>query len=185
MQRLFAEPGDWHTPALADILPAVHSLAAHDPARTLFTRFITPFDADQANGQWRRYYERWPHVLLPEVGSAKLGLVEPLRALVPPAQVTDKCTYSAFNDGPFPVQLARCMADTLVFSGVETDVCVLGTVLDAVDRGYRVVIATDAVASSDPGSHEAILTLLRRRFDAQVELATTSEIIASWPGTGR
>lgn len=185
MQRLFAEPGDWHTPALMDILPAVRRLAAHDPARTLFTRFVTPFDAEQANGRWARFYERWPGVLLPEVGSAKLGLVEPLRALVPPAQVTDKSTYSAFNDGPFPVQLARCMADTLVFSGVETDVCVLGTVLDAIDRGYRVVIASDAVASSDTASHEATLTLMRRRFDIQVELATTEEILASWPGTRR
>ena len=32
-----------------------------------------------------------------------------------------------------------------IVSGSETDVCVLATVLDAVDMGYRVIIARDAV----------------------------------------
>ena len=35
-----------------------------------------------------------------------------------------------------------------IVSGSETDVCVLATVLDAVDMGYRVIIARDAVCSS-------------------------------------
>ena len=68
----------------------------------------------------------------------------------------------------------------LVFSGVETDICVLGSVLDAVDRGYRVVIASDAVTSSDLASHEATLGRICRRFDVQIELATTEEVLAAW-----
>lgn len=36
--------------------------------------------------------------------------------------------------------------NTLIGSGSETDVCVLATVLDAVDMGYRVVIVRDANA---------------------------------------
>lgn len=183
MQRLFAEPGDWHTPALDDILPAVLRLARHFAARTLYTRFVTPFEAEQANGRWCDFYRRWPGVLVPAVGSAKLNLVEPLRALATPAQVVDKTTYSAFNDGPFAPCLARLEADTLVFSGVETDVCVLGTVLDAVDRGFRVVVATDAVASSNRASHQATLDLLLPRFDSQVELLDTQAIIDACPGT--
>ena len=180
MQRLFAEPGDWFTPTLARITPAVVRLVAHEPARTLFTRFVTPRQAEQASGRWVDYYRRWPRVLLTEAGSAMLDLIQPLRGFAPPAAVADKSTYSVFNDGPAAGLLARADTDTLVFSGVETDICVLGSVLDAVDRGYRVVIASDAVTSSDLASHEATLVRICRRFDVQIELATTEEVLAAW-----
>jgi hypothetical protein len=36
-------------------------------------------------------------------------------------------------------------ADALIVSGSESDVCVLATVLDAVDIGYRVIVVRDAV----------------------------------------
>jgi nicotinamidase-related amidase len=111
---------------------------------------------------------------------AVLDLVPELGAFVPPGEVSDKITYSAFADGDFAERLRRRGADTLVFSGVETDVCVLLSALDAVDRGYRVIIATDAVASSVDKAHEATLEHVYPRFDAQVELATVAEIMAAW-----
>ncbi len=52
-------------------------------------------------------------------------------------------------------------ADSLVITGAETDVCVLAAVLDAVDLGYRVVLATDARCSSSDETHDALLTLYR------------------------
>ena len=95
--------------------------------------------------------------------------------------LADKQTYSLFNDGPAAVALARARADTLVFSGVETDVCVLASVLDAVDRGYRVLVAADAVASSREDGHEAVLRHVYARLDPQVEIASTDAILAAWP----
>ncbi len=64
-------------------------------------------------------------------------------------------------------------AETLAITGGETDVCVLATVLGAVDRGYRVVLATDAVCSSSDDTHDAMMTLYRQRFGQQLEIATT------------
>ena len=57
----------------------------------------------------------------------------------------------------------RTSVDTLVISGSETDVCVLSTVLGAVDRGYRVVIAIDALCSSSNGRciDQAVLKSVR------------------------
>jgi nicotinamidase-related amidase len=46
-------------------------------------------------------------------------------------------------------------ADTLIVSGGETDICLLATVRGAVDRGYRVALATDALCSSSNETHEA------------------------------
>jgi len=51
----------------------------------------------------------------------------------------------------------RVKADALVISGGETDVCVLAAVMDAVDAGYRVVLAADALCSVSDESHDAML----------------------------
>jgi nicotinamidase-related amidase len=115
-----------------------------------------------------------------------LDLVLELRGFVPPGEVADKFTYSAFADGDFSGRLRRRGADTLIFSGVETDVCVLLTALDAVDRGYRVVVATDAVGSTVEKAHQAALDHVYPRFDRQIELATVAEIMAAWsPAEGK
>ncbi|MGY4466887.1 nicotinamidase-related amidase [Bradyrhizobium sp. LB9.1b] len=42
-----------------------------------------------------------------------------------------------------------------MITGAETDVCVLSTVLGAVDLGFRVVIVKDALCSSSDVGHDA------------------------------
>ena len=74
-----------------------------------------------------------------------LELMPPLAALCPPATVIDKTRYSAFAELGLIEHLRQREADALVVSGSETDVCVLATVLDAVDIGYRVIVVRDAV----------------------------------------
>jgi nicotinamidase-related amidase len=71
-------------------------------------------------------------------------------------------------------------ADALVITGAETDVCVLAAVLGAVDFGYRVVLATDAICSSSDRTHDALLTRYRQRFAQQIETAETAIILANW-----
>jgi len=72
----------------------------------------------------------------------------PLAALCPPATVMDKTRYSALAEPELIEHLRQREADALIVSGSETDVCVLATVLDAVDLGYRVIVVRDAVCSS-------------------------------------
>ena len=69
---------------------------------------------------------------------------------------------------------------TLVVSGGETDVCVLSTVLGAIDLGYRVILPTDAVFGSADQTHEAALVLYRSRFGQQLTASTTQEILDNW-----
>jgi nicotinamidase-related amidase len=49
-----------------------------------------------------------------------------------------------------------------------------------VDRGYRVVIPTDALCSSSDRTHDALLTLYRERYGQQVETVTTDELLEAW-----
>ncbi len=177
MQRLFAEPTAWHAPALADILPAVERLVRHGPARRLFARFTTPPSAEAARGTWRTYYRRWASVTGEQFDPALVDLVEPLARLARPGEVVDKPTYSVFALPGFAERLRAEGVDTLVMSGVETDVCVLASLLGAVDHGFRVVLPVDAVASSSVSAHAAVIDHLLPRLPEQVDLTSVEAVL--------
>ena len=52
--------------------------------------------------------------------------------------------------------------------------------LDAVDRGYRVVVAADALCSVSDEAHDSLLALFDNRFSQQIEVAGSEEILAAW-----
>jgi nicotinamidase-related amidase len=186
MQRLFLEGTAWGSRNTQTLVAPILGLLRHRPSAAVFTRFITPRRKEDAPGTWSYFYDHWPSVLQDNMDPALLDLVPEFTGFVPPGEIADKFTYSAFADGDFSGRLRRRGADTLIFSGVETDVCVLLTALDAVDRGYRVVIATDAVGSTVDKAHEATLDHVYPRFDKQIELASVAEIIAAWsPAEGK
>jgi nicotinamidase-related amidase len=181
MQRMFAEDTPWHTPWMQRVLPAVQRLAEAHPAETVFTRFVPARRPGEGKGQWRRYYERWENMTLERLPPGLVDLVEPLARLVPPATIFDKPVYSAWWDGRLHRWLQQRGVDTLVVTGAETDVCVLATVLGAVDLGYRVVVPTDAVCSSSDRTHDALMALYEERFSAQIETSSAEDILLRWP----
>jgi nicotinamidase-related amidase len=180
MQRLFAEETEWASPVVYDIAPRVARICAHAPQLTLFTRFLTPERAEEAQGQWQIYYRHWKSVLASHIDAGLLDLIEPLRRFVPPARVIDKYVHSAFEAPRFQETLDELKADTIIFTGVETDVCVLATALTAIDRGYRTILVSDAIASSSPEGHRSSLDSVYPRFDQQVELIDTDSLLKAW-----
>jgi len=70
----------------------------------------------------------------------------------------------------------------LVLFGIETDVCILATVLAAVDLGLRVTLPVDALAGSDAQSRRACLRHAYPRIDLdqQVELTDTGTVLRDW-----
>jgi nicotinamidase-related amidase len=180
VQRLFTEHSEWRVPSLPAILPNLLKLCRHRPQQTLFTRFIPPASAEHGAGAWRRFYERWSSVTLDRMAPAMVELVPELAALAPPVEVIDKGTYSAFGSEAFRAALARRHCGTLILSGIETDVCVLASMFEAVDRGLRCVVAGDAVTSGSARCHAAALEIIATRFSEQVDVAPTAEIIAAW-----
>lgn len=180
MQRLFAEETEWAAPVVHAIEPVVRRIVAHAPHLTIFTRFLTPEHVEDAKGQWQIYYRHWKSVLASNIEHDLLDLLPPLRHFVPPARVIDKYVHSAFEAQAFQGALDELNADTIIFTGVETDVCVLATALTAVDRGYRTILVSDAIASSNKASHRAALDGIYPRFDQQVELIDTDTLLKAW-----
>lgn len=181
MQNLFADDTPWRTPWMDRVRPVASRLARHRPERTIFTRFITPERPEDMPGAWRRYYERWRELTRERIDPRLLELVPELKELVPPAAVFDKQVYSPFHDGRLAKLLRERDAGSLVISGTETDVCVLAAVLDAVDEGFRVVVAADALCSSTDETHDALMTLYHERYGQQIEVAKTDLILDHWP----
>lgn len=180
MQTLFAERTDWHLPWLEKVLPTVLRIARARPEQTVFTRFVPPDRPEDAQGTWRRDHERWSYMTRERLEPKMIELVPELAALVPPATVVDKHHYSPFTRSDLLTLLRQREVDSLVITGAETDVCVLAAVLGAVDHGFRVVLAKDALCSAFDRTHDALLTLYRQRFSQQIEVAETDAILTSW-----
>jgi nicotinamidase-related amidase len=180
MQRLFAPGGPWPVPWAEKVLPSIEELTAQHPKRTVFTRFIPAARPGEGPGTWAHYYKRWADVTLSQIDIELIELVPSLTRFVPPATVLDKRVYSPWTEGRLDAILQDTNITALVITGGETDVCVLATVLGAVDRGYRVVLVTDAICSSTDETHDALMKLYRLRFNEQIELANAAEVIESW-----
>ena len=169
MQKVVAEDTPWRIDGVEALVPPITALVGAFSPSVLFTRHVPP--ADGGSGTWRRFYAAWrelardPSVwdLMPEL-AARAGTV------------ATKSIYSAFGARRLRQELERPDPPALVLCGVETDCCVLATVLDAVDRGIPVTIVEDAVASPSRAGHEGALALCRR-LSEQVVVSTTGELI--------
>lgn len=95
--------------------------------------------------------------------------------------VVDKNTSSAFNSTPIELYLRNMQVETLVLAGAVTDQCVLATAIDAADRSFHVIIASDACANHDPGSAEATNILFGRVWG----YVMSTQDILDWLSTGR
>lgn len=176
MQELFRSHPEWGTQALSGIVPPIRRLLEAKPDNAIFSRFIPVQRPDQAQGMWQRYYRRWRSVTLDQLDAAQVDVIAELK---PWARRTgDKPGYSAF--GSADIRAAALGARDVILSGVETDVCVLATAIEAMEAGLRVVLATDALASSSQACHAKALDILHDRFDEQIEVATVDQILASW-----
>jgi len=181
MQRMFDAGTPWATGWLRKVLPRVIRLCEAQPARTIFSRFIPLPNSGDARGTWRRYYARYEDMTLNRIDRGLLDLVPELHLFIPPAAIVDKHTYSPWVRTDLLPSLLSRNVDTFIVSGGETDVCVLATVLGAVDAGFRVVVATDALCSSVNETHDALIDFYHERLSEQIEAAEVDEILDSWP----
>jgi nicotinamidase-related amidase len=185
MQRMFAEGTDWKMPWLESVLPNILSITSTHPEKTIFTRFIPARKPGQGVGMWRHYYERWGSMTIDQLGFEMIGLVPDLAKYVPPARTFDKHVYSPWTGTDLHQQLRNAGIDTVIITGGETDVCVLATMLGAIDWGFRVILVTDALCSSADETHDAMMNVYLNRFGEQAETVKTQTLLDSWSGRAR
>jgi nicotinamidase-related amidase len=180
MQAMFAEDTPWHAPWMNRVLPSVEALIERAPERTIFTRFLPPHEPHEAHGAWKDYYRHWSSMTRGQMPPEIFDLTPGLKRFVPPARVFDKPIYSPWLHGNLHQILRSEGVDRLVVSGGETDVCVLNTVLGAIDLGYSVVLPLDALYGSADVTHDATLSIYRSRFQFQLEITTVEDLLDRW-----
>ena len=180
MQGLFRGESPWAMPWFDRVLPNVHLLIERDPHATIFTRFLPARNLTEAGGAWLRYYQKWEGLMLDHGEPSQVDIVPELKRYAPPAAVVDKTVYSPWLGIALPTLLRTRRTHTVLVSGGETDICVLSTVLGAVDFGFRVIVVSDAVCSSSDSAHDAMQLFYNQRLSQQVETASTAEVLDSW-----
>ena len=75
-----------------------------------------------------------------------------------------KKRYSAFFRTTLDEVLGKSSPDVLVVSGVNTHACIRATVIDAYQRDYDVIVASECTASNDEEHHE----ITRRYLDNRI-----------------
>jgi nicotinamidase-related amidase len=83
-----------------------------------------------------------------------------------------KRKYSAFQGTDLDQLLRELKVDTVILTGVVTDVCIQHTAADAFFRGYKVVVPKDCVEAVDEETQEASVKFIERTYGSTV---TTSK----------
>lgn len=80
----------------------------------------------------------------------------------------DKRYYSAFLGTDLDIRLRERGVDTVVLTGVLSDICVLHTAIDAYNKGYKIEIVASAIATLTDERHQFALNHLRYVLGAKI-----------------
>lgn len=177
VQNIFAWDTEWKVTWLERSLPNICRVAEAYADRTIFTRFIPVEEPGAGQGMWRQYYLRWPQMTRRNLAPECLEIVPELAALAPRAEIIDKPVYGPWLCTDLHRRLQDRRINTLIVTGLETEVCILATISGAVDLGYHVIVIRDAVCSSEDATHDNILHVYRQRYHAQIDIMTTDDLL--------
>jgi nicotinamidase-related amidase len=81
----------------------------------------------------------------------------------------DKTRYSAFAGTDLEIKLRERGINEVHLVGVCTDICVLHTAVDAYNKGFKIVVHREAVASFNQAGHEWALGHFEQSLGAIVK----------------
>lgn len=85
-----------------------------------------------------------------------------------------KRRYSSFFATNLDLTLREMEVDTLILTGLVTNICIQHTAADAFFRGYDVVIPSDCVEAASEEAHQGSLDYIEEMYKAKI---TTSDDI--------
>ena len=178
MMRAYFTPGspfDLGSRAAVDGCAAL--LAAARTAGLLVVHTRVRYAAGLADGGL--FVRKVPGLALLAEGAGDLGEFVPELAPGPGEPVVVKQYASGFFGTSLASSLRSTGVDTVVVVGLTTSGCVRATTLDAMQHGFRPIVAADACGDRTPAVHDANLFDLDAKY---ADVTTVAEILAHLPG---
>ena len=144
--------------------------AARGRAPVLFTTIAYGADMTDA-GLW---VVKVPWLRCCQLGSRAVD-IDPAVAPAPGERVIVKKFPSSFHGTGLDADLRAAGVDTLIVAGCTTSVCVRATVVDALQHGYRTLVAAEAVGDFVPELHRVHLADLDARY---ADVTPVDEVVA-------
>ncbi|MEM7217205.1 MAG: cysteine hydrolase [Pseudomonadota bacterium] len=181
MQKFFTidKESPWAAPTVLSITPKITQLIkACTRGKTIFTLFKPPEDWQDEHGTWKNYYHHSIGVTADKIDPTAYEIIDTFKndVMSPLTRLVDKQTASAFYYTNFDDILRARDTTFLILSGIESDYCVLATALDAVSRGYSVVIPMDACGSSKGATGQRNAEAIFERFGGQIWITDTETV---------
>lgn len=181
MQKLFLtdKKSPWMDKKLLSIIPNIEKLIKIlGEQNVIFTRFTPPKTWQDEHGSWQTYYKINQEITTNILGTNALDIIDDFIQYVPNASMASrKKSASIFMAGNFYSKIKKQSSQILVFTGVETDYCVLSSVLDAIHLGYYVIVVMDACASSKKQGQKHAKGIFER-FPEQLWIISTNDLIS-------
>ncbi|MCS7098004.1 MAG: cysteine hydrolase [Candidatus Methanomethyliaceae archaeon] len=90
--------------------------------------------------------------------------------------IVEKHTYSAFHETELDTLLRGLKVDTVILTGVLTNICIQHTAADAFFRGYGIIVVRDCVEALTEEDQEKGLKYLEFAYNAKI--MSLNELIA-------
>jgi len=86
-----------------------------------------------------------------------------------------KRKYSAFQGTDLDQLLRELKIDTVILTGVVTDICIQHTAADAFFRGYKIIVPKDCVQAVDAKTQEEAIRYIKKAYGP--EITTSKELV--------
>jgi nicotinamidase-related amidase len=94
--------------------------------------------------------------------------------------VFEKRTYSGFFETGLDLLLREMGVDTIILTGLDTNICVRHTAADGFFRGYKIVVPKDATEALSEQEYRQGLGYIKKVYDA--DITETDNIVERWSG---
>lgn len=170
MQNVYLPDQPWACDTADYAKEQILRLLEHHPKeQVIFTRYIA---AEHPEGVWKEYNEMNRKI---NEDSWMNELMDGLKEVAPAYPIYDKSTYSSFRVEE--IRKAAQSSDRIVLTGVVSECCVLSTLFDGIDLGYKMIWLTDATSGLTPLLEQETIHILQGLSPLHVEFMTTAEYL--------
>lgn len=149
MQNVYLPEEMWACPAVKDAVKNIKNLLDREVIeQVIFTKFVKP---EHPTGTWNDYNKKYAHI---NDNPYLNEIVKELQPYLKQWPVYEKSIYSSMRV-PEILETAK-KANHVLIAGVVAECCVLATMIDAIDEGYKVIYLTDCVAGLSKENEAAV-----------------------------